>query len=82
MHLASARPDRGAAHGRIAVRQVLAAMDGAGAEDPARLDALVARLHCLAWTEPGDDLRHLHLALEDPATGLAWALSGTTADPA
>ncbi|MFD8598092.1 hypothetical protein ACFV1L_24105 [Kitasatospora sp. NPDC059646] len=82
VHLASARPDRGAAHGRLAVRQLLAAMDGAAGEDPARLDALVGRLHCLAWTEPGDDLRHLHVALADPASGLAWAVSGTTPEPA
>ncbi|MFI9784206.1 hypothetical protein ACIHEI_11990 [Kitasatospora sp. NPDC051984] len=79
VHLASARPDLGAAQGRLAVRELLTAMSGPGA---AGVDALVARLHCLAWTEPGDDLRHLHLALEDPATGLAWALSGTTPDPA
>ncbi|PJN23863.1 hypothetical protein [Kitasatospora sp. CB02891] len=82
VHLASARSDCGAAQGRLAVWQLLAAMEDADTADPARVDAVVGRLHCLAWTEPGDDLRHLHLALEDPATGLAWALSGTTPDPA
>ncbi|GLW58915.1 hypothetical protein [Kitasatospora phosalacinea] len=82
VHLASARPDRGAAQGRLAVWQLLAAIDGTPAPDRAAADALVARLRCLTWTEPADDLRHLHLALEDPATGLAWALSGTTPEPA
>jgi len=82
VHLASARPDRGAAQGRLAVWQLLAAMAGPGGADPARIDALVGRLHCLTWSEPGDHLRHLHLALEDPSTGLAWALSGTTPEPA
>ncbi|BAJ32012.1 MULTISPECIES: hypothetical protein [Kitasatospora] len=82
VHLASARPDRGAAQGRLAVWQLLAAMDGAPTPTRQAADALVARLHCLTWTEPTDDLRHLHLAIEDPATGLAWALSGTTPTPA
>ncbi|WAL75135.1 hypothetical protein OU787_28600 [Kitasatospora sp. YST-16] len=82
VHLASARPDRGTAQGRLAVWQLLTAMDGAATPSRPRAEALVARLHCLAWTEPADDLRHLHLALEDPATGLAWALSGTTPEPA
>ncbi|MFD7640649.1 hypothetical protein ACFV4P_08340 [Kitasatospora sp. NPDC059795] len=82
VHLASARRDRGAAQGRLAVRQLLTAMDCTATPGATAVDALVGRLHCLAWTEPGDELRHLHLALEDPATGLAWALSGTTSEPA
>ncbi|WP_033212307.1 hypothetical protein [Kitasatospora phosalacinea] len=82
VHLASARPDRGAAQGRLAVWQLLAAMDGTPGPLRTVAESLVARLRCLAWTEPADDLRHLHLALEDPATGLAWALSGTTPEPA
>ncbi|MFJ1751541.1 hypothetical protein [Kitasatospora sp. NPDC088134] len=81
VHLASARPDRGAAQGRLAVWQLLAAMNGDGAPSRAGAQALVGRLRCLVWSEPADELRHLHLALEDPATGLAWALSGTTAEP-
>ncbi|RKE22422.1 hypothetical protein [Streptomyces sp. TLI_171] len=82
VHLASARPDRGAAQGRLAVWQLLAEMEGGSAPSRFAAEALVDRLRCLAWTEPTDDLRHLHLALEDPATGLAWALSGSTPDPA
>ncbi|MGW4378251.1 hypothetical protein [Kitasatospora sp. NPDC004531] len=82
VHLASARPHRGAAQGRLAVWQLLTTMAAEAAPPASTVDALVARLHCLTWTEPGDELRHLHLALEDPATGLAWALSGSTSDPA
>ncbi|MEV4560088.1 hypothetical protein AB0K51_24275 [Kitasatospora sp. NPDC049285] len=81
VHLASARPDRGAAQGRLAVWQVLAAMTGERHPARTEVEALVARLRCLAWTDPADELWPVHLAVEDPATGLAWALSGSTADP-
>ncbi|MEV8093001.1 hypothetical protein [Kitasatospora sp. NPDC085879] len=67
----------GTAHGRLAVWHLLAGMAGAARPVPAEVDALVARLRCLAWSEPRDELWYLHLALEDPATGLAWALSGS-----
>ncbi|MFB7471929.1 hypothetical protein [Kitasatospora sp. NPDC056184] len=72
----------GAAHGRLALWRVLAAMAGAGAEgarraDRAEVGALVARMRCFTWEDPADRLRHLHLALEDPATGLSWAVSGS-----
>ncbi|WP_327066001.1 hypothetical protein OG500_09125 [Kitasatospora sp. NBC_01250] len=67
----------GAARGRLAVWQALAAMaDPAGHCTLAELLALVARLRCFTWCEPADEVWHLHLALEDPATGLAWAVSG------
>ncbi|MCX4745387.1 hypothetical protein OG455_07595 [Kitasatospora sp. NBC_01287] len=42
--------------------------------------ALVARMRCFTWCEPADEVWHLHLALEDPATGLAWAVSGSDYD--
>ncbi|MER7703278.1 hypothetical protein ABTX81_10300 [Kitasatospora sp. NPDC097605] len=72
----------GAAHGRLALWRVLAAMAGAGAGRPGpalrvEVGALVARMRCFTWDDPADRLRHLHLALEDPATGLSWALSGS-----
>ncbi|MFE7558711.1 hypothetical protein [Kitasatospora sp. NPDC057500] len=73
----------GAAHGRLALWRVLAAMTGAGRPgwpdraDRAEVEALVARMRCFTWEDPADRLRHLHLALEDPATGLSWAVSGS-----
>ncbi|MFE2106049.1 hypothetical protein ACFXAF_09285 [Kitasatospora sp. NPDC059463] len=76
----------GAAHGRLALWRVLAAMTGARRPgwadradlvDRAEVGALVARMRCFTWEDPADRLRHLHLALEDPASGLSWALSGS-----
>ncbi|MCX4756802.1 hypothetical protein [Kitasatospora purpeofusca] len=70
----------GAAHGRLALWRVLTAMTGAQrpeAADRAEVRALVARMRCFTWDDPADRLRHLHLALEDPATGLSWAVSGS-----
>ncbi|MFD0530716.1 hypothetical protein ACFQ1I_35100 [Kitasatospora arboriphila] len=74
---ASGTPRLGTAHGRLAVWHLLAAMVGTARPVAAEVNALVARLRCLAWSEPRDELWYLHLALEDPATGLAWAVSGT-----
>ncbi|MGF1432512.1 hypothetical protein, partial [Kitasatospora sp. LaBMicrA B282] len=56
-----------------------------GAEDDAvlrvaQVTALVARLRCFTWCEDGDEVWHLHLALEDPVSGLAWAVSGRDYD--
>ncbi|GAA2747833.1 hypothetical protein GCM10010440_45200 [Kitasatospora cinereorecta] len=73
---AAAPADRGAAQGRLAVWRLLAAMTGERRVVAAEVDALVARLRCFTWSEPDDELSYLHLALEDPATGLAWAVSG------
>ncbi|MEE1787519.1 hypothetical protein PUR71_32130 [Streptomyces sp. SP17BM10] len=70
-------PARGAAHGRLALWRVLGAMAGADGPDRGEVNALVARMRCFTWCEPGDGLRHLHLVLEDPACGLAWAVSGS-----
>lgn len=77
---ASDRPSRGSAQGRIAIWRLLAAMTGEpgpGRVDPQEVNTLVARLRCFTWCEPADELRFVHLALEDPATGLAWSLSGS-----
>ncbi|MFD0398167.1 hypothetical protein ACFVHI_08800 [Kitasatospora sp. NPDC127121] len=71
---------RGSAHGRLALWRALVAMAGAeGTDGPdrAEVDALVARMRCFIWHEPAAGLRHLHVALEDPACGLAWAVSGS-----
>ncbi|GAA1257622.1 hypothetical protein GCM10009665_54930 [Kitasatospora nipponensis] len=71
----------GAALGRLAAWRALAAMaDPSGRCTVAEVDALVARMRCFTWCEPSDEVWHLHLALEDPATGLAWAVSGADYD--
>lgn len=71
----------GAARGRLAVWRTLAAMADPCADCPAEeVDALVARMRCFTWCDPADEIWHLHLALEDPATGLAWAVSGSDYD--
>ncbi|MFD9129379.1 hypothetical protein [Kitasatospora sp. NPDC059571] len=73
---ASGEPALGSADGRLALWRALTAMTGEPRPGPADVNALVARLRCLTWCEPQDELWYLHLALEDPATGLAWAISG------
>ncbi|MEY9950272.1 hypothetical protein ABH937_007397 [Kitasatospora sp. GAS1066B] len=71
----------GTARGRLAVWRVLAAMaEPAGRRSVAGVTALVARMRCFTWCESADEVWHLHLALEDPATGLAWAVSGSDYD--
>lgn len=67
---------RGAALGRLMLWRALAAMAGAVGPDRAEVNALVARMRCFTWCDPADELRYLHVALEDPATGLSWAVSG------
>ncbi|MFJ9691002.1 hypothetical protein [Kitasatospora sp. NPDC101183] len=68
---------RGSAHGRLAVWRALAAMAGAARPGGPEAAALVARMRCFTWLEPAEGLRHLHVALEDPASGVAWGLSGS-----
>jgi len=77
VQLASSRPGQGAAEGRLAVWRLLAAMTGEPRVAVRPIEQLVARLRCFTWCEGSDELWYVHLALEDPATGLAWALSGT-----
>jgi hypothetical protein len=77
---ASCLPCHGTADGRLAVWRVLAAITGEPRVDVPQVNALVARLRCFTWCDLDDELRYLHLAVEDPATGLSWALTGT--DPA
>ncbi|GAA0690028.1 hypothetical protein GCM10010193_50420 [Kitasatospora atroaurantiaca] len=66
----------GTAQGRLAVWRVLVAMTGEPRLSLREVNALVSRLRCFTWCDPADELRYLHLALEDPATGLAWVVSG------
>ncbi|MEU3568077.1 hypothetical protein AB0E96_06550 [Kitasatospora sp. NPDC036755] len=84
---------QGSAHGRLGLWRALAAMAGAdggpdGPESPegpvgvggverGEVNALVARMRCFTWQEPSAGLHHLHVALEDPASGVAWVLSGS-----
>ncbi|AUG80865.1 hypothetical protein CFP65_6200 [Kitasatospora sp. MMS16-BH015] len=79
---ASDTPAHGTAQGRLALWRVLTAMTGAAATTLPEIRGLAARLRCFTWSEPDDELRYLHLALEDPATGLTWALSGALPEPA
>ncbi|MFE9424913.1 hypothetical protein ACFYNO_18285 [Kitasatospora sp. NPDC006697] len=75
------RRSSGAARGRLAVWRALAAIaDPGGRATAAEVDALVARMRCFTWCEPADEIWHLHLALEDPASGLAWVVSGCDYD--
>ncbi|MEU9131100.1 hypothetical protein AB0D08_23860 [Kitasatospora sp. NPDC048540] len=76
VRVGSEHPAQGAADGRLALWRVLAAMTGGPRPSRAEIDSLVARLRCFTWSEPADEVRYLHLTLEDPATGLAWAVSG------
>ncbi|GAA4871385.1 hypothetical protein [Kitasatospora terrestris] len=79
LQLASGGPGHGAAQGRLAVWRLLTAMTGETVLERAEVEALVARLRCFTWCESDDELCYLHLAVEDPATGLAWAVSGQAA---
>ncbi|WP_031065122.1 hypothetical protein [Streptomyces sp. NRRL WC-3742] len=74
---ASGGRERGSAHGRLAVWRALAAMAGARRPGGPEAAALVARMRCFTWLEPAEGLRHLHVALEDPASGVAWGISGS-----
>ncbi|WP_354643188.1 hypothetical protein [Kitasatospora camelliae] len=73
---ASAAPALGTAQGRLAVWRLLAAMTGARRPSVPEVTALVERARCFTWCEAEDELCYLHLAVEDPASGLAWAVSG------
>ncbi|MEV0532933.1 hypothetical protein [Kitasatospora sp. NPDC050463] len=73
----SADRAHGSAQGRLALWRALGAMAGAGGPHRPEVNALVARMRCFTWCDPEDGLRHLHVALEDPASGLSWAVSGS-----
>ncbi|GAA2135118.1 hypothetical protein GCM10009760_13280 [Kitasatospora kazusensis] len=75
---ASDDPAAGTAQGRLALWRVLAAMTGEPRVVAREIERLIARLRCFTWSDPADELHYLHAAIEDPATGLAWALSGGT----
>ncbi|MGK4584193.1 hypothetical protein [Kitasatospora sp. HPMI-4] len=87
---ASDSPALGAANGRLTLWRALSAMTGGprlpvpaagppGVDVP-EVNALIARLRCFTWCEPADEVWYVHLAVEDPATGLAWAVSGAELD--
>lgn len=80
---------QGCAHGRLGLWRALAAMAAMSREtagnaehaeswvDRGEVNALVARMRCFTWQEPSAGLHHLHVALEDPAGGVAWVVSGS-----
>ena len=68
--------NRGKAIGRLAAWRALAAMAGAANS----VNALVERLRCVTWEEHDDEIWYLHVAMEDPAQGITWTLSGQTFD--
>ncbi|MFE6055177.1 hypothetical protein ACFQ6N_30885 [Kitasatospora sp. NPDC056446] len=68
---------QGCAHGRLGLWRALATMAGAEGPEPGEVNALVDRMRCFTWHEPAAGLHHLHVALEDPASGVAWAVSGS-----
>lgn len=37
-------------------------------------------MNCVVWQEPDDEIWYLHLAMEDPAQGTAWVLTGNDFD--
>ncbi|MER7765299.1 hypothetical protein [Kitasatospora sp. NPDC096140] len=68
---------QGCAHGRLGLWRALAAMAGADGPESGEVNALVARMRCFTWQEPSAGLHHLHVALEDPASGVAWGIGGS-----
>ncbi|WP_280714935.1 hypothetical protein [Kitasatospora sp. MAP5-34] len=79
---ASDGPAAGSAQGRLALWRVLVAMTGESRVVAREIEGLISRVRCFTWCDPADELRYLHLAVEDPASGLAWGLSGGTYEPA
>ncbi|AUY48974.1 hypothetical protein [Streptomyces sp. CB01881] len=73
----AAERSQGSADGRLALWRALGAMAGGEGPNRVEVNALVARMRCFTWCDPADDLRHVHVAMEDPATGLSWAVSGS-----
>jgi hypothetical protein len=75
---------RGAAAGRFSTWWALAALTGLAAPDDewpppaAELGEAAASLRWAVWSPPGPRLGwSLHLAVEDPEDGLAWAIGAT-----
>jgi hypothetical protein len=69
------------ARGRIAVWRLLARIGGlAEPIDVAAMADVVARLRCVAWRHPDDESVFIHLAVEDPLSGLTWVFDGQDFD--
>ncbi|QKG24353.1 hypothetical protein [Actinomadura verrucosospora] len=69
------------ARGRIAAWRLLARIGGLA--EPVDIEALagvVARLRCVAWRQPDDEIWFVHLAIEDPLSGTTWVLDGQDFD--
>ncbi|MFG2912042.1 hypothetical protein ACGF0D_03965 [Kitasatospora sp. NPDC048298] len=61
----------------VGTRERAAGTAGTRGVDRAAVNALVVRMRCFTWQEPSAGLHHLHVALEDPASGVAWVVSGS-----
>lgn len=73
---------RGAAAGRFNAWWAAAALTGLEEPwppGPTELGEAISELRWLHWTEPGETGWCCRLAVEDPADGLAWAVSATDA---
>ncbi|MEU8119409.1 hypothetical protein AB0C21_11955 [Spirillospora sp. NPDC049024] len=69
------------ARGRVAIWRLLARIGGlAEPVDVAAIADVVARLRCVTWRRPDDDIWFMHLAIEDPLSGLTWVLDGQDFD--
>jgi len=74
---------RGTAVGRLLVWRALAAMADVAPGDYLPVDeitAFVDRCRWFTWAAPDDEIWHLHIAVDDPARGRAWALSAQAFD--
>lgn len=69
------------ARGRVAVWRLLARIGGLTEPlDVAAITDVVSRLRCVAWRHPDDEAVFIHLAIEDPLSGLTWVLDGQAFD--
>ncbi|GAB0104741.1 hypothetical protein JMUB6875_37160 [Nocardia sp. JMUB6875] len=66
------------ARGRLALWRLLRVL--AGSTDPVDVGGFVARIRCVTWQDPCDEIWYLHLAIEDPDCGMTWVLDGQDFD--
>ncbi|WP_216899862.1 hypothetical protein [Nocardia alni] len=64
--------------GRLRVWRLLSALAGSATVED--IDGFVARIRCLTWSDPCDEIWYLHLAVEDPVRRVSWVLDGQDFD--